>query len=271
MLKVLTKEDINLIVTFYRKLNMFSEDVISKIYNEINESQIICANIVDNKISSLLISAIIKHDYYIEKIVLLKEDFDEIKDLISFTVRELRKDERGLNIIYDNFPYNELMHQIMLENGFRCNYLNLIDVRNYDKIDLIKPNIALNDKSEDVKDFIYNNLVEEIKSNIALTGVSINIPDKASIHLENTNVAVIRDESKCVVGTVRFGIVSDSLYLYNLYGNTESIIRDLLCLVKNLTTKNIEVGIYPTSTRIIEILENNGFKKYQTDYILKLR
>ncbi len=270
MLRVLTKDDIGLIHEFYDHIGVLNKNAITTLYQDLDDTKVVCAYLRDNKISSLIITSIIKHNYYLEKIAITHEDILEIKDLVSFTIRELRKDERGINIIYDNFPYSRLMHQIMLENGFKCNYINLINLRRQDKIELIKPNIALNDKSEDVKTFIYNNLVEEVKSNIA-TGVNIDIPSPDSVHLENTNVAVIRDNANQVIGTVRFSIVSNSLYLSNLYGESNNVISDLLSLVKNLTTRNIEIGLYPNNSRIIELLEHNGFIKYQTDYILRLQ
>ena len=270
MLRVLTKSDIEILIKFYQKIDKFDEKSIRQLYDSINDTKIIVANVIKNNISSLLIVGIIKNNYYLETILLTKEDNEEIKDLINYAISELRRDERGLNIIYDNFPYNELMHEIMIDNGFKCNYINLVYLADTDKIELIKPNIALNDKSDDVKMYIYKNLVDEIKANDIYLGTNTLIPNISTIRLENTNVATIRDKDGKVTGTLRFGIVSDSLFLDSLYADDEETYRDLINLVKNLTNKNIEVGIYPSRIRLINVLENLGFKKNQTDYILKL-
>ena len=270
MLRVLTKSDIELLFNFYQKINRFDEIYIRQLYEAINETKIVVGNVINNNISSILISGIINNDYYLESILLTKEDHEEIKDLINYAISELRRDERGLNIIYDNFPYNQLMHEIMTENGFKSNFMNLICVPDANKIELIKPNIALNDKSDDVKLYIYKNLVEEIKVNDLYLGTDTLVPDISSIHLENTNVATIRDNDNKVIGTLRFAIVSDSLFLDSLYADNEETYKDLITLVKNLTNKNIEINIYPSRTRVINILENLGFKKNHTNYILKL-
>lgn len=270
MLKRLLKEDVNLIINFLKKNHHFDEAKIRMFYECLEDTKIICANIENNAITSMLITNIIKNNYYLEEVIYNELNYEEMKNLINFTVCELRKDERGLNIIYDNFPYNELMNQTMIENGFKCNFVNLIYQNNGEKVELIKPYIALNDKNDDVRDYIYQNYVEEIKSNDAYLGSVSSIPKINTIRLENTNVAVIRNKENKVIGTLRFGIVSDSLYLYSLYADNEETYEDLIVLVKNLTRRNIEVGFFSTRRSIIELLERLGFTKFQTDYILKL-
>lgn len=270
MLKRLLKDDANLFINFLKKSNRFDDNKIRMLYDCLNDTKIICANIEGNAITSILITNIIKNNYYLEEIIYDVLSYDEMKSLINFTVCELRKDERGLNVIYDNFPYNELMNQTMLDNGFKCNFVNLIYQNNGEKIELIKPYIALNDKSLDVRDYIYQNYVKELKSNDAYLGTTSKVPEASSIRLENTNVAVIRNKENQVIGTLRFGIIGDSLYLYSLYADDDETYKDLLVLVKNLTRKNIEVGFFPIRSSVIELLEKQGFTKLQTDYILKL-
>lgn len=270
MLKRLIKKDVNLIINFYHSLKNFNEEKIRMLYDTLDDTKIICANIEDEAITSMLITNIIKNNYYLEEVIYINLDYEEMKNLINFTVCELRSDERGLSIIYDNFPYNELMNKTMLENGFKCNFINLIYQPGDEKAELIKPYIALNDKSDDVREYIYNNYVEEIKSNDAYLGTTTDLPKIESIRLENTNVAVIRNKDNKVIGTLRFGIVSDSLYLYSLYADNEDTYQDLIVLVKNLTKKDIEVGFFPSRESVISLLERLGFKKLQTDYILKL-
>lgn len=270
MIRVLTKSDIEAIIYFYHKAKLFDEAHIRQLYEEINVSKILVANIVNNRITSLLISNIIKNNYYLENVVSLNYNEEEVKDLIRCAVSELRKDERGLNVIYDNFPYKDIMHEIMIDSGFKCNFMNLVYESIPDKIELIKPNISLNDKSDDVKKYMYRHLVDVIKTNDLYLGTDSLIPDISTINLENTNVATIRNSEGKVSGTIRFGIVSDSLFLYSLYADDEETYKDLISLVKNLTNRNIEIGMYPSRVKLINTLEKLGFKKNQTDYFLKL-
>ncbi len=271
MLKRLVKEDINLLINFYHQINDFNEHKIRLLYDKLDENRILCANIENEEITSLLITNIIKNDYYIEEILFLKLNVEEIKSLISFTILELRKDGYCLNVYYENFPYSELMHNIMTENGFKNHSLNLIYDYHNEKAELIKPYIAINDKSQDVVDYIYKNYLEEIKSRDAYLGETSLIPNHNIIKLDNTNVAVIRNkDNKKVMGTVVFGIVSDSLYLSSLYADDEETLKDLIVLVKNLTRKRIEIHCYPMKEKIISVLEKAGFIKYQSDYKLKL-
>lgn len=270
MIRVLTKSDIELLINFYRKINQFDKDNIRELYESIAHTKILVGNVIRNNISSVLTIGLIKNNYYLQNIHMVKEDVEEISDLINYAIGELRRDERGLNIFYDNFPYKELMHEIMIDSGFKCNFMNLVYISDPTKSELIKPNIALNDKSDDVKRYIYKNLVETIKTNDLYLGTDSLIPDPSIIKLENTNVAVVRNKENQVIGTLRFGIVSESLFLYSLYADNDEIYKDLITLVKNLTNKNIEIGIYPSRTRLINTLESLGFKKFQTDYIFKL-
>lgn len=124
-------------------------------------------------------------------------------------------------------------------------------------------------KKDDVLIYIYKRLIEDIKSNDLYLGVTSLIPDISTIRLENTNVAVIRENNE-VIGTLRFGIVSNSILLDSLYANNEDGYKDLINLVRNLTNKDIEISISPSRVNLIKLLENLGFRKIQTDYILKL-
>lgn len=270
MIRVLTKSDIELLINFYQKINQFDKDNIRELYESIAHTKILVGNVIRNNISSVLTIGLIKNNYYLQNIHMVNEDFEEMSDLINYAVGELRRDERGLNIFYDNFPYKELMHEIMIDSGFKCNFMNLVYIADPTKSELIKPNIALNDKSEDVKRYIYRNLVETIKANDLYLGTDSLIPDPSTINLENTNVAVVRNNKGEVVGTIRFGIVSESLLISSLFADEEETYRDLITLVKNLTNKNIEIGITPSRVKVINTLENMGFKKFQTDYVFKL-
>lgn len=270
MLKTLTKDDFKLVLDLYRSINRFNEDELNNIFNNIEISKILCANIENNSITSLLITDIIKNNYYLEEVIFLNNDIEEIKNLITYTVKVLRNDERGIYIIYDNFPYSEIMHKMMCENGFKCNFVNYISLNEDDKIELIRPNIRLNDKEDDVKEYIYNNYVQEIKSNDLYLGITSELPEITSIHLENTNIAVIRDADNKVIGTARFGIIGESICLYSLYADSDEIYCDLINLIKNLTTKRIEIGFLPVRENLMRLLNSIGFKIFQTDYILKL-
>lgn len=270
MLKVITKKDIELLINFYKSINDLDDDHIRQIYDDLEYSKLMFASINKDKIDYLLSVNIINNNYHMEKLLFKEYDESLTKDLISFAITELRKDDRGLNVIYDNFPYDEVMNEIMLEQGFKCNYLNMS--WSYDGLhqELIKPSISLNDKKDDVTIYIYRRLIEDIKSNDIYLGTNSLIPDISTIRLENTNVAVTRDEAGNVTGTLRFGIVSNSILLDSMYADNELIYKDLINLVRNLTNKDIEISITPSRVNIIKLLESFGFKKIQTDYIFKL-
>jgi len=268
---ILDKSDTEILINFYRDINMYDEEDIRHLIDNLNDTIIISSIINNNRITSMIIINIIRNDYYLEKLYYINEDENEIRNLLNYTVSYLRDDERGLNIIYDNFPYHELIHSIMLNIGFKCNFLNLLNTNDDGKIELIKPYIAINDKSDDVKEYLYKKYIDDIKSNNTYLGVEFVLPTIDDIRLENTNIAVIRNEENNVIGVLRFGIVSDFLYLDSLYGESEDVIKDLITLVKNLTDKSIEIGVFPTREKLINLLSILGFSKYQADYILKLR
>lgn len=270
MIKTLVKEDLKLIIDLYRNINRFDEIKIRDLEMKINDTKILTAIIENNKIILLLEINLIKNNYYLEDIVILDNDIEKINQLLAYTVNELKSDERGLNIIYDNFPFSTLMDKVMKENGFFCNFMNLKLDKELIKMELISKDILLNDKSDDVKEFIYENNLKEIKSSEKYLGKLNKLPEIESINLENTNVAVKRNKNNEVIGTARFGLVGDSIYLYSLYASGEQVYKELITLISNLTYHNIEVGFLPIRKDLEEILLNIGFKKYQTDYILKL-
>lgn len=270
MLRTITKKDIELVINFFTNFGELNEEYMRQIYDNLENTKLMYASVNKDKIDYLLVINIINNNYHMEKLIYKEYDEELTKDLISYAVTELRKDERGLNIIYDNFPYDEVMDTIMLEQGFKCNYLNMSSKNTSTREELIKPSISLNDKSDDVVIFIYQRLIEDIKSNDIYLGINSLIPDISTIRLENTNVAVTRDESGTVSGTLRFGVVSNNILLDSLYANDEGTYKDLINLVRNLTNKNMEISISPSRINIIKLLEKFGFEKIQADYILKL-
>ena len=271
MLKMVNKKDIELIINFYQSIKLFDEDNIRQIYESLEDKILIFVSIERDKITSLLSVSLINNNYHMEKVLYENYDEDLIKDLISYTITQLRQDkDRGLNIIYDNFPYDDVMHEIMLEQGFKCNNINLSYQNINDKQELISSSISLNDKSDDVKIYIYKRLIEEIKSNDLYLGTNSLIPDISTIRLENINVATIRDSSKEVCGTIRFSLVSDFILLDSLYASNEENYRALINLVKNLTLRRLEISISPSRVNLIKLLETMGFQKLQADYFFKL-
>ena len=126
MIRLLTKSDIELIINFSKKIQEFDEDNIRKLYDSLNDTKIVVANILNNSITSWVISSIIKNNYYLDTYKSVKEDLEELKDLVNYLIEQLRKDERGLHIFFDNFPYQECLNEIMLDLGFKCNYLILL-------------------------------------------------------------------------------------------------------------------------------------------------
>lgn len=270
MLRTITKKDIELLIDFYSRLNDLDDHFIRQLYDDLEYSKLMYASVTKDKIDCLLIVNLINNNYHMEKSLFKEDDEFLTKDLINFAITELRKDGRGLSVIYDNFPYDEKVSEIMLEQGFKCNYLNMLWSYDGQHQELIKPNISLNDKLDDVIIYIYKRLVEDIKSNDVYLNTNSLIPDISTIRLENTNVAVVRDDAGKVVGTLRFGIVSNNILLDSLYADDELIYKDLINLVRNLSNKDIEISITPARVNIIKLLETIGFKTIQADYILKL-
>lgn len=270
MIKSITKKDIELLINFYNSLNALDDDYIRQLYDELEYSKLMYANVSKDKINYLLVVSIINNNYHMEKLLFKEFDEDLTRDLISYAITELRKDERGINIIYDNFPYDEVLDSILTNQGFKCNYLNMSLSYNGTHQELIKPTISLNEKSDDVIIYMYKRLIEDIKSNDIYLGTNSLIPDISTIRLENTNVAVTKDQNGNITGTLRFGIVSNRIMLDSMYANDETTYQDLISLVRNLTNKDIEISVTPSRVNIIKLLENLGFKKIQTDYFFKL-
>lgn len=270
MFKVLTLEDLPKIINILREVNKLSEDFVKRIRDNIESDMIICANI-DKEINSMIIINLINNNYYVSNFIGVDNDINELKELIGFTVEVIVHDSRGLNIIYDNFPYSEIMNEVFLQNGFKYNFLNFLKETLPNQVYRIKNNIVLNDKHDDVREYLYQNHVDTLKSFNNYMGINNReLPVIEDIHLDNINIVVARSRENRVIGVARFSLITDSIFINSLYAVDKEIYIDLINQIANLTNRRLEIGLYPTRKDLIEILSELGFTISNADYSYKI-
>ncbi|MCX4365656.1 MAG: hypothetical protein OSJ70_07780 [Bacilli bacterium] len=270
MFKVLTLEDMPLIIKFLRVANKLSEDTVKMIQDQIHTNMIITAK-VEKEISSMIIINLINNNYYVSNFIGVENTIDDLKELIGFTVEVITHDARGLNIIYDNFPYSEIMNEVFTSNGFKFNYLNMLKEAIPNQVYRTKYNLVLNDKNEDVREYIFSHHVETLKSFNEYMGVSsVSLPNIEDIHLDNINIVVARGKDNRVLGVARFSLITDSIYINSLYAEDREIYIDLIHLIANLTNRRLEIGLYPIRKELIVILKELGFVVNNADYFYKI-
>ena len=270
MFKVLTLEDIPLIINLLRKANKFSEDTVKMIQENIHSNMIITAK-VDKEISSMIIINLINNNYYVSNFIGIESDINELKELIGFTVEVIIHDSRGLNIIYDNFPYSEIMNEVFISNGFKFNYLNFLKEALPNQVYRTKNNLVINDKNDDVREYIFNHHFATLKKFNEYMGItSSSLPTIEDIHLDNINLVVARDKDNKVLGVARFSLITDSIYINSLYADNKEIYIDLIHLIANLTNRRLEIGLYPIREDLIAILKEIGFFINNADYFYKI-
>lgn len=262
LIRVIDEKDISLIQSLFKRINRGSKEEIDNIIHHIDTTKIIVANIQDGEISSLSIANLIKNDYYLEDVIFINNDKDEVRALLKYMVETLRSDNRGLSIIYDNIPYRESMHQIMIELGFKCNFINYETSDN--RIELIRSNIVINEITDEVREYMLRHFEEEYKLIEDYLGGSVN--QYNPIDISKTNIAVAKDKDEHIVGVLRFGLITDSIYISNVYADSKEVMVDLINLVKNLTNRKIEIGIYPIREDLLSVLNENAFRKSHSDY-----
>ncbi len=271
MLKNLTIDDMSKISDAYIKMNRYSDSLMRNIESSLGVSKIICARLIKDKIDMMIVVNIINNQYYIGDIYDNGNTVLEIKELLRFTIDVLKEDERGLNIIYDNFPYKEVMDSILKSCDFKCSFINFVKPNVDNKIYPIKNNININDKSDDVRTYLYNNYIDVLKSNMAfMNDFTDELPSINDIHLDNTNMAIVRDDDNQVIGVARFSLITDSIFINSLYANSDDIYQDLINLISNLTNRKLEIGLYPVRSRLMEVLKNMGFIINNADYLYKI-
>ncbi len=99
MLKMINKKDIELIINFYQSIKLFDEDNIRQIYESLEDKLLIFASIERDKITSLLSVSLINNNYHMEKVLYENYDEDLIKDLISYTITQLRQDKDRKSVV----------------------------------------------------------------------------------------------------------------------------------------------------------------------------
>lgn len=246
MLKILSRDDYSLLKAFFPK-----EYPLDELLNPVNGSRILCA-MIEKKITSLIIVNLIKNQYYmtIHKKEAKKE---EISLLLQFTLKVLKQDEAGLYVLYDNCPFDKEMDEVLKENGFLYDFLNYEYTPNPNQVYSISSKILINDRSEDVTNYMKEKILGE------------------EFSIEHANIAVARDSSGTVLGVARFALITEKIFVSMLYGEQDEVIIDLLHLIINLTNRPIEIGITPRRIKLGRLLETAGFTMSQADYILNLR
>lgn len=270
MYKVLTLEDLPKIINLLRKANRLTEDTVRLIQDNIESNMIICANI-DKEINSMIIINLINNNYYVSNFIGNGNDINELKELIGFTVEVIVRDSRGLNIIYDNFPYSEIMNEAFLSNGFKYNFLNFLKETIPNQVYRIKNNINLNDKNEDVREYLFQNHAAILEKFYSYMGIENRpLPTIEDIHLDNINIVVARNRDNEVIGVARFSLITDSIFINSLYAKEKEVYIDLINQIANLTNRRLEIGLYPIREDLIAILKELGFYISNADYFYKI-
>ena len=264
MIRVIKKRDLKIIIDLFAKIRRFNKDEIKSIYYNMGINKIVVGNVEDDVITSLLIANLINNEYYLEDFIFLNNDLNEIRDLLVFMKHELYLDQKGLSIRYTNTPYSETMHQMLLDEKFKSDFVHY--VKEPDEItELLGHNYLINEYTDEVMSYI--NSKYEMEYNLISKEFG-NVREE-DFDITKTNVVVARNERNEIVGFLRFGLINDSIYISNIYGESVYAIKDLINFVRNITDRRIEVGIYPVREDLINILIELGFiKKYQ-DYVYK--
>lgn len=260
---VLTLNDLNLITDFYRKLNILSEDIMKNIIMNINANKIVVAHIENNSITTMISANLIKNNYYLEKFLYLKYSSEEIHNLLEFLVQSLKGS--GLRVLCDNYPYDESTNYLLLSTGFKYNYIDYLGEDQENKIDNINFKFAINDKGNDVIEYLHNKAIITEEKTCAYLNIESRKPNP-QINVENTNLAVIRDNNNQVIGVTSFTIVGDNMFIHSIYGEDEDVLDKLIRLVKSITARPIEIGVMPVRTELISFLDRYGFIRNQADY-----
>lgn len=271
MFRRLTIEDKELISLFLQQIGDFSKDYPEYILNNIDSKLIVTGHIKDGNIQSLLIASLIKNQYYLGDVMFTTSDIGEIKELIRYMIDTLRSDERGLNIIYDNFPYSASMDEILLETGFKCSIINYVYPEANNSYAPLATNIVINDKSILLKKYICENANRVQKSTTVYLGNSIEnelVPD--DINLESGNYLVAKENDN-IIGCAKFSLVGESIFINTLYADETKTYLDLINMIRNITNRRIEISVLPVRRDLALVLNELGFKRIHSDYILKFR
>jgi hypothetical protein len=244
---------------------MLTEDNMKNIIMNIGTNKIIAARIENDSITDMITVDLINNNYYLNKFLYLNYDRIHIQELLKFLINNINENPNGLNILCDNYPYQEELNSILLLEDFKFNYINYISNATNHKIERINSHFYINDKSEDVLNYLLNKYREvNTETSHYLNSIGRDID---TINLDDTNIAVIRNDEHQVVGVARFAIMGESMFINSLYAEDTDFLNDLINLIKSLTSRNIEIGIMPVRTDLIKYLSTHGFKINQADYI----
>lgn len=266
MIRVIKQTDLKMLIELFKDIRRIDKDEIKNIYYNMNKSKIVVGNVEGERLTSLLIANLINNDYYLEDFIFINNDINEVKDLLAYMKHVLYEDQRGLSIIYTNIPYSETMDTMLKNEKFKCDYINFVN-DNINRIELIRNNVVINEVNDEVNAYMLDHYNAEYRVICEYFGEIKKVSDV--IDASRTNIAVAKNSQQQVIGVARFGIVADSVFINCLYGDTDEVIVDLINLVKNLTNRKIEIGIYPVRDDLNRVLLENGFVKNHADYIYK--
>lgn len=261
-------EHMRKIEAFFSTINRQDSGSLDYIGENIDNSVIVTAKMENNDITMLLITSVIKNDYYLSDIVFTEKNEISFRELVKFTIDELRKDNRGLHIIYDNYPYNMEMSELLLECGFKCTFLNYI-YKFENKIFPVKNNILINERTDEVRTYLYEAYKRVTKSNDVYLGTKSYLCSEEEINLDKTNIAIAK-KSERIIGVAKFALVGDAIFINSLYADNIEGYIDLINYIRNLTNRNLEIGILPVRRDLMEVLSELKFVKVHSDYMYKL-
>lgn len=262
---ILTIKDIKLITEFLNDINKLSEARIQDILSNLGDNFVLTATKSNDKITSLMTINIVKNNYYIGEFEYLEFNRDELTSLLNFTLDYLKNVEKGLNIFYDNYPFNRLYDEILRTCGFKYNIINYMNNPSYDKIEVFNSNFYINDKSHDVKDYLYKNY--QITNHLYDEYLGIKSEEIMDINLDNTNTVSIRSTSNQIIGVARFGLVADRMFINSIYAEDQDTYHELFKIIKSLTSKQIEIAVLPVRMDLMEYLNHHEYLIVHADYL----
>ncbi len=267
MLYQITKNDEVLLKDFYRQIQGSLEEV-QDIVDNVMDSLIVMSIKENGHIIMLLIVKLIHNNYYLGDIKFLVKDWDLMRQMIKETIETLRRDERGLNIFYDNSPYSVQMNSLLIECGFK----GISSLYHYhfkeDTIWPLKHNFIINDRQEDVNWYLLEHHRHSLDTANNYLGFKLDDQPEV-VNLDNANIVVIRSP-KAIRGVVKFNLIGSTIVLSLIYGESKDIIVDLINYIRNLTNRDIVVKVLYVRQYIRKIFEDLGFKNEQTELIYKL-
>lgn len=218
-----------------------------------NDKITIFANINKKDMTSLIIVNLIENNYYIEDLI-YDDNFIEVGNTLRYATDYLKKEQLGLSIIYDNYPYSLNTSSILLSCGYKCQSLEYHYTLN-ESTSLIKRNLELNLKNDQVNKYI----CEKYQS----------IFNRSYSNKDNTSTLVSL-ENNVVTGVLKFSLINESIKINDIFADNVDIYVDLINMMKNLTNKHLEINVSPIRRDLIEALNILKFEIINADFKITL-